>query len=99
PDIDSWGDTIWWTIVTMTTVGYGDILPVTGTGKAAAIVLMLAGITIFGFITANLAAWFTKSKTEAEEHNLAQQVNKLSVAVEKLSGQIEALKAEDEPTS
>ncbi|MCY4193007.1 MAG: potassium channel family protein [bacterium] len=98
-DIDSWGDTIWWTIVTMTTVGYGDISPVTGTGKAAAIVLMLAGITIFGFITANLAAWFTKSKTEAEEHNLAQQVNKLSVAVEKLSGQIEALKAEDEPTS
>ncbi len=97
--IDSWGDTIWWTTVTMTTVGYGDISPQTGGGKTAAIVLMLAGITIFGFITANLAAWFTRSRTETEEHNLAQQVAELTAAVEKLNRQIEAPKAEDEPAS
>jgi len=90
--INSWGDTIWWTIVTMTTVGYGDISPETGGGKAAAIAVMLAGITIFGIITANLAAWFTESKKEAEEDILAQQVNELTAAVEKLNKQIEMLR-------
>ena len=87
-DIDTWGDTIWWAIVTMTTVGYGDISPQTSGGKAVAIIIMLAGITVFGVITANLAAWFTRSKEEAGRDDLAQQVYELTKAVERLTGQI-----------
>lgn len=87
--INSWGDTIWWSIVTMTTVGYGDISPETGGGKAAAIIVMLAGITVFGVITANLAAWFTTSKDEAENDDLARQVKELTEAVERLTAQAE----------
>ncbi len=60
--IDSLGDTLWWSVVTMTTVGYGDISPKTGSGKAIAVVVMLAGITVFGVVTANLAAWFTEAR-------------------------------------
>ena len=92
-DIDSWGDTVWWAIVTMTTVGYGDISPETGGGKAVAIVLMLAGITIFGVITANLAAWFTRSKEEADKDDLAGQVKELTVAVERLTAEVEGKNA------
>ncbi|MCY3910466.1 MAG: potassium channel family protein [bacterium] len=44
-------------------LSYGDISPETGGGKAVAIVLMLSGIAVFGVITANLAAWFTRIKT------------------------------------
>lgn len=95
-DIDSWGDTIWWAIVTMTTVGYGDISPETGGGKAVAIVLMLAGITVFGVITANLAAWFTRSKEEAEEDDLTRQVQELTAAVDRLTARIEDLGSEGE---
>ena len=80
---------MWWAIVTMTTVGYGDISPQTGGGKAVAIVLMLAGITVFGVITANLAAWFTASKEEADKDDLARQVKELTEAVERLTAQIE----------
>jgi len=87
--IDSWGDTIWWSFTTMTTVGYGDISPVTGGGKAAATLLMLAGITVFGVITANMAAWFTRSKEEAENDDLARQVEELTAAVERLVERIE----------
>ncbi|WP_419923940.1 potassium channel family protein [Candidatus Poriferisocius sp.] len=88
-DIDSWGETIWWAIVTMTTVGYGDISPTTGGGKAVAIILMLAGITVLGVITANLAAWFTRSKEETEQDDLARQISELTSAVERLRAQME----------
>ncbi|MCY3888874.1 MAG: ion transporter [bacterium] len=88
-EIDSWGDTIWWAIVTMTTVGYGDISPQTGGGKAVAIILMLAGITVFGVITANLAAWFTRSKEQANQADLGRQVQELTAAVERLTAQVE----------
>ena len=45
----------WWSLVTMTTVGYGDILPVTVAGKIAASVLMLAGITSFALLTGTVS--------------------------------------------
>ena len=88
--ITSFPDALWWAIVTVTTVGYGDISPTTGGGKAVAIVLMLAGITVFGVITANLAAWFTANKEEADTEDLTEQISELTAAVERLSAQLEA---------
>ena len=58
-------------------------------GKAAATLLMFAGITVFGVITANMAAWFTRSKEEAENDDLARQVEELTAAVERLVERIE----------
>ncbi len=80
---------VWWTIVTATTVGYGDISPQTTGGKSVAIVLMLAGITVFGILTANLAAWFTASKEEPEMEDLAKSVSELVAAVDRLTAQTE----------
>lgn len=60
--IDTLGEAVWWGAATVTTVGYGDVAPVTWLGRAIAIVLMLAGITGFGVVTANLAAHFTKPR-------------------------------------
>jgi voltage-gated potassium channel len=54
--IDSVGDAIWWSITTVTTVGYGDMFPVTPAGRGVAAVLMVTGIALFGVLTANLAA-------------------------------------------
>src|SRR6056297_1001689 len=48
-------DALWWSIVTITTVGYGDKYPITIAGRIIAIILMLTGIGIFGAVTANIA--------------------------------------------
>lgn len=52
------GDAIWWAFATITTVGYGDRYPVTAEGRLVAIVLMSAGVGLFGTLSAFLAAWF-----------------------------------------
>jgi voltage-gated potassium channel len=54
--IDSVGDALWWSITTVTTVGYGDTFPVTPAGRGIAALLMATGIALFGVLTANLAA-------------------------------------------
>jgi voltage-gated potassium channel len=64
--IESFGDSLWWAATTVTTVGYGDTYPVTPAGRGVGVILMLAGITLFGTITANLAAFFVES--EASKH-------------------------------
>jgi Trk K+ transport system NAD-binding subunit len=53
--IGSFGDGLWWSAVTMATVGYGDISPKTSAGRAVAILTMVGGIGMFSVITAKLA--------------------------------------------
>ena len=55
-------DAIWWGVVTMTTVGYGDISPVTTEGRVAASILMLLGIGLFGVITATVTSVLVASR-------------------------------------
>lgn len=44
----------WWSLVTITTIGYGDLVPQTLAGKAAASILMLLGITLFALLTGSI---------------------------------------------
>ena len=56
-NITTVGDSVWWAFTTVSTVGYGDYFPVTGTGRLVAIGLMLGGVTLVGVVTATLASW------------------------------------------
>ena len=56
-NITSFGDAIWWSTTTTTTVGYGDFYPVTTEGRFIAVGLMVVGIAMVGAITASVAAW------------------------------------------
>jgi voltage-gated potassium channel len=53
--IGSFGDALWWAFATVTTVGYGDTVPVTPLGRGIAGLLMITGIAVFGVLTANVA--------------------------------------------
>jgi voltage-gated potassium channel len=56
--LDSFADGLWWSLVTATTVGYGDISPVTAQGRLVATALMLVGIGTLGMITGSIATYF-----------------------------------------
>jgi voltage-gated potassium channel len=63
--IVTFGDALWWAITTVTTVGYGDLYPVSGTGRVVAAALMVVGISVLGVVTASVAAWFVQMAEQA----------------------------------
>jgi voltage-gated potassium channel len=66
------GDTVWWTFVTMTTVGYGDRFPVTYTGRILAVFVMLSGVALIGVLASFLSNFFlAPPKKKVEEVTLA----------------------------
>lgn len=81
---------IWWSIVTLTTVGYGDISPTTGGGRAVAALIMFFGIGLLGMLSANLATIMIHKKirenkgmetTSLEQHVIICEWNHRSRAV------------------
>lgn len=69
-NIRTFADALWWALTTVTTVGYGDRYPTTGTGRLIAAALMIVGIALLGVVTATMAAWFVnrlRSVQEVEE--------------------------------
>ena len=78
----TFGDSLWWAIVTATTVGYGDLSPVTPEGRVIAVVLMFVGIGVIGVFTATIASWFVEQ--ELDEPPDADIRRRLEVIEEKL---------------
>ena len=69
--INSMLDAVWWTVATVTTVGYGDIVPVTDTGKIVAIFFMFFGIGTLAIFFSVLGTKYYKSKFEKEEKDIS----------------------------
>ncbi|CAM5233983.1 hypothetical protein SALBM311S_01426 [Streptomyces alboniger] len=57
-NLTTYPSTVWWSVETATTVGYGDFYPVTLWGRIVGGVMMVVGITTYGIVTAALATWF-----------------------------------------
>jgi voltage-gated potassium channel len=82
--IDGFSDAIWWSLTTITTVGYGDTYPVTPEGRGIAAFLMMSGIAVFGVVSANLAALFLRSPEDSREDELLRRIEQLTAVVEEL---------------
>ena len=65
---ETFGDSLWWGIVTMTTVGYGDLVPETRVGRITAVFVMLTGVALLGTVAASLASLF-RAEDVAGEHD------------------------------
>jgi len=79
--IVTFSDGLWWAFVTITTVGYGDLYPVTELGRLIAVAVMLGGIALIGVVTATLASWIVErvsQNDEQEQGATRRQVAELS---------------------
>ena len=76
-NIHGFADALWWAVVTVTTVGYGDKFPVTALGRGVAVVLMLVGIGLIGVLTATVASFFVSEKADEEQAALNQRLDRI----------------------
>ena len=79
---------MWWALVTITTVGYGDKFPVTTEGRVVAVILMFAGVGLFGTFSGFIASWFLGP---CESHKDSQIVH-LEKELSEIKGLLEAIK-------
>ena len=78
-------DALWWSFVTITTVGYGDRFPTTTEGRMVAILLMSAGVGVFGAFSGFLASWFVGEDDSSKKNEIAalkEEVVRLRAALE-----------------
>jgi len=83
-------DALWWSIATITTVGYGDKYPVTAEGRVIGSILMLAGVSMFGCLS-GLAATFFLGGRRMNESDISLVLARL----EQLDGKLSALTYKD----
>jgi len=87
--LDDYGTALWWAMATVTTVGYGDNVPITPEGRGVAVLLMLVGIAFFSWVTANVAAFLVEFGG-GEVHGVT--THDLMAKLEDLEGEIKALR-------
>ena len=61
-------DTLWWSIITLTTVGYGDMIPITSVGKILTGVILLSGVALFALPAGIITAGFLEESRKAKKH-------------------------------
>lgn len=77
-------DALWWSLATVTTVGYGDVYPRTSVGHIVGAVLMVAGVALFGTFTATVASFFVQQDNRQEEEKMDTVIRKLDALSERL---------------
>lgn len=65
--IQDFADAVWWSLTTISTVGYGDFYPVTLEGRLVAVALMFCGIGVLGVVTASFASWLVERVEDYDE--------------------------------
>ncbi|TWF75159.1 ion channel [Pseudonocardia hierapolitana] len=80
--VGSWGDALWWAVTTLTTVGYGDHIPVTTAGRLIAVALMAVGVAVLGGVAAVVALVVAHAVAAAEERALEAETEAVEHRIE-----------------
>ena len=84
------GEGLWWAITTITTVGYGDLVPATAAGRMIGAALMLVGIAALAFVTATMATVIL-GEVRAEEELIEREESEILALLSELNERLERL--------
>ncbi len=90
-DFNSFGDALWWSLVTVSTVGYGDTVPSTIIGRLIAVFVMVSGIAVFGAIAGNLSSFLTRRDDIPSRKREMLVIDELRMEIRSLREEIKAL--------
>lgn len=94
PGINDIPTAIWFIVVSMTSTGYGDVVPVTHSGRLIGIIAMIGGILIFATIAAAISTIYMSKISRSHHDDLESKIDELSSEVERLNKKIDELKKE-----
>jgi voltage-gated potassium channel len=93
-EIKTLGDAVWWGFETITTVGYGDFVPVTAEGRIFAVMIMFVGISVLGVVSATFASTLVKkgntgaAAPESPQQQILDQLAELKSMVSQLEARL-----------
>jgi voltage-gated potassium channel len=94
-NIHNYADALWWAVVTVTTIGYGDHYPVSAGGRGVAVVLMLVGIGLIGVLTATVASFFIQRQSAEGDERLDAVQSQL----DEIQGLLRQIAARSQPAA
>jgi voltage-gated potassium channel len=85
---DDFGLSAWWAVTTVSTVGYGDIVPVTTQGRIVGTVLMITGVSLIPLVTSVVVSILAAKRAEAESRDEARQIEALTAQLARIEEQL-----------
>ncbi|WP_063285396.1 ion transporter [Secundilactobacillus collinoides] len=95
----SFATSLWWAVVTVTTVGYGDISPTTIVGKLSAVLLMLIGIGFISMLTSSITTYFTRDSDKVTQADNSDKLDQLLRENSAMRAEIKQLRQEVHATN
>jgi voltage-gated potassium channel len=92
-DFPTFGDGVWWAIVTLGTVGYGDIVPHTAWGRVIGSLVIVFGVTFIAFLTATVTSLFVSAEQSVEQARDREQRAETQELLRKLEQRLAAIEA------
>ena len=89
PEFDSLGQALWFSVTTVSTVGYGDYVPESAAGKWVAAALMLAGVSLIPLITSIVVSIMVAQRTREERESDLRQLDTILERLESIDRKLE----------
>jgi Trk-type K+ transport system membrane component len=84
-NIITYFDSVWWTVSTITTVGYGDLVPVTDAGKILGIILQFFGVLMYGSMIAMIGKAMNRRQEEYYQGRVMERLDSIEDRIDKLN--------------
>jgi voltage-gated potassium channel len=91
PAIGTFGDALWWAVTTVTTVGYGDVVPVSASGRVVGAALMLTGLGLIPIITSVVVSILVSQRSQETREAQHQDLQVLLERLETIDRRLEGL--------